>query len=404
MASRSNPLRYGSKSVQRFETYFTPPKKKRGRPKKKKRGAKKKTAKRLRTSEKQIMLGQTDDNTVDLTNAKELDDLDARLEGVVAKDRRSTGSRINWDKEPNASLRIRIADSWTKKNDLHEEGESFNRFCNRMGIHRNVLTRFLEGKYFCILYIIMNDGDYLNMTICFAGKYKGAKAKSRGRPSLLSESVMRHMCESMCESICICLITVSHSQFVVSSMIFNNCFSFTICCLTTVIKFHDDQSEGLTRQTIASMIRVASGNTLSRQQSLRTWDKTIHPFGRENGLLTGYVKPQTGTSKRTAAGKESLQRDWHVLVDELHSKVRRRAQEVLQDEDLVEKMMPSLVGNCDEENLQAMGKNTRVAGSSSKKKHDDQNGSFRQVQVFHNDKCQRIFFFYENGHKNKPNS
>ena len=92
-------------------------------------------------------------------------------------------------------------------------------------------------------------------------------------------------------------------------MIFNNCLTFTILCLKTVIKFHDDQSEGLSRRTITSMVKVASGNTLSREQAERTWDKTIHPLGKKLGLLTGYVKPQIGTSKRTAAGKKNLQRD-----------------------------------------------------------------------------------------------
>ena len=112
-----------------------------------------------------------------------------------------------------------------------------------------------------------------------------------------------------------------------------------------VIKFYDDQSEGLGRQTIASMIITASGNTLSRDQALRTWDKTIHPLGKnEWGLLTGYVKPQDGSSKRTAAGAVDLQRDWHVCVDELLATIRRRAMEVLGgDKALVDKFMVWLI-------------------------------------------------------------
>ena len=146
-----------------------------------------------------------------------------------------------------------------------------------------------------------------------------------------------------------------------------------------VIKFYDDQSEGLGRQTIASMIITASGNTLSRDQALRTWDKTIHPLGKnEWGLLTGYVKPQDGSSKRTAAGAVDLQRDWHVCVDELLATIRRRAMEVLGgDKALVDKFMVWLIANMDEECLHALGKNKPTVGSKTKKKYDNQNKSHR---------------------------
>lgn len=145
-----------------------------------------------------------------------------------------------------------------------------------------------------------------------------------------------------------------------------------------VIKFYDDQSEGLGRQTIASMIITASGNTLSRDQALRTWDKTIHPLGKQLGLLTGYVKPQEGSSKRTAAGAVDLQRDWHVCCDELFATIRRRAMEVLGgDKALVDKFMVWLIANMDEECLHALGKNAPTVGSKTKKKHDNQNKSHR---------------------------
>ena len=56
------------------------------------------------------------------------------------------------------------------------------------------------------------------------------------------------------------------------------------------------------------MIITASGDKLKRKQAERAWDQTIHPFGKSLGLLTGYVKPQEGSSKRTAAGAIELQR------------------------------------------------------------------------------------------------
>ena len=56
------------------------------------------------------------------------------------------------------------------------------------------------------------------------------------------------------------------------------------------------------------MVQTASGGKLSRAQAINTWDKTILPLGKRLGLLTGYVKPQEDTSKRTAAGNIALQK------------------------------------------------------------------------------------------------
>lgn len=162
-------------------------------------------------------------------------------------------------------------------------------------------------------------------------------------------------------------------------MIFCHRTDITVACLCAVIKYHDDQSEGLGRRSIVSMVCTASGGKLTRAQAQRTWDKTIFPLGQRLGLLTGYVKPQAGTSKRTAAGAVNLQRDWHKVIDDLIEKITTRAREVLQDERLVQAMLPSLIANLDEECVQAMGKNSKVAGSKSKKKHDNQNSSSRFV-------------------------
>ena len=147
--------------------------------------------------------------------------------------------------------------------------------------------------------------------------------------------------------------------------------------LFVVIKSYDDICEGLNRMAIISMVQTASGNKLTREQAARTWDKTIHPLGKRLGLLTGYVRPQEGTSKRTAAGSAEHQKQWHDLCSELFAKVKQRAMEVLHDERLVREMLPSLIANLDEECLHALGKNAKVVGSKSKKKHDNQNASSR---------------------------
>ena len=106
------------------------------------------------------------------------------------------------------------------------------------------------------------------------------------------------------------------------------------------------------------------------------------PLGKKLGLLTGYVKPQEGTSKRTAAGSAELQRQWYDVITKLFAKVRVDALKVLQDEKLVELMMPILVNNLDEECLHAMGKNSAIVGSKDKKKHDNQNASSRSALIF----------------------
>ena len=154
------------------------------------------------------------------------------------------------------------------------------------------------------------------------------------------------------------------------------------CCVRAVVKLHDEQSEGLPRRLIIEMVKTAGGGKLTHTQASNLWDQTILPLGKRKGLLTGYVKAQEGTSKRTAAGKIHLQRAWHELVDDLFDKVRQHAKKILVHDALVDKMMPYLICNMDEECLHALGKNEKVCGSKEKKKHDNQNGSSRFVAAF----------------------
>ena len=150
-----------------------------------------------------------------------------------------------------------------------------------------------------------------------------------------------------------------------------------MCVVCEVIKLHDDQSEGLSRDSIVSMVITASGHTLTRQQARHTWDRTILPYGRKLGLITGYVKPQAGTSKRTAAGNIELQRKWHHLCSEMFGKIETTAKEILKDDELVHQMLPWLLVNLDEECLHALGKTRKIVGSKSKRKHDNQDASSR---------------------------
>ena len=157
---------YDREDKERFYNYFLKPPAKRGRPKKKKRRG---GRPRKKTGKKEASQTMIDDN-VDALTPKQKADLDARLEEALKQTKTNTQKRINWDLPDNAKLRQRIADSWTNKNDLYEDGETFSKFCKRVGIDRNVLTRFLKRD-------------------------PKKTRKKRGRPSQLRESVMRHLCE-----------------------------------------------------------------------------------------------------------------------------------------------------------------------------------------------------------------
>ena len=174
-SSSSKPqLQYDAHSKSKFVNYFTKPKAKRGRPKKRKRRGRPKKEVVDLTQPTQTMMNSTDNNVLDKLTPKDADDLDARLEGSIRKARRTTQKRINWDVGEHAIFRKRCADSWFRCNDLYEQGESFHRFCNRVAIDRNVLRRYMKGKY-----------------------VENSLRQRRGRPSLLPVSVMRHLCEGL---------------------------------------------------------------------------------------------------------------------------------------------------------------------------------------------------------------
>ena len=77
------------------------------------------------------------------------------------------------------------------------------------------------------------------------------------------------------------------------------------------------------------MVMTAGGGKLTKQQAESLWDQTIMPLGKELGLLTGYVRAQEGSSKRTAAGDPKLQKRWYDTVTGLLGSIKQRAQEVL---------------------------------------------------------------------------
>ena len=182
------PLLYDQGSKKKFKSYFVKPQKKRGRPKKRKRGRPKKEHHSIEP--KQSMMATTP-TTIDLT-LKDEDELDARLEGSLAKHKRERASRVNWDVNPHFKLRRRMADSWTNKNDLYTTGDSFRRFCIKMNIDRNVLWRYLDGKY-------------------KKNKWTEPCASARGRPAFLTENVMRHLCEGKCLPACMHIPSLCNS-------------------------------------------------------------------------------------------------------------------------------------------------------------------------------------------------
>lgn len=136
-------------------------------------------------------------------------------------------------------------------------------------------------------------------------------------------------------------------------------------------------NEPLSRSNIIAMVVTAGGGKITQAQAEGTWDRTIFPLGRDLGLLTGYVRAQEGSSKRTAAGAVKKQTEYYNTVSEVIKRVKERLALVLQNPDLEHKMLPHCVINLDEEKLQAYGYHTPVVGSADKKKHDNQNASSR---------------------------
>ena len=117
---------------------------------------------------------------------------------------------------------------------------------------------------------------------------------------------------------------------------------------------------------------------MSAATAANVWDRTVKPYGVKHGLLTQkYVVTQSGSSKRTQAGNRELCSEWYDTVGDVQKSVRDRAMEVLQDEDLVHKLLPFLFNNMDEECLHAIAKNEKVVGSARNKKHNNQNNSSR---------------------------
>lgn len=104
----------------------------------------------------------------------------------------------------------------------------------------------------------------------------------------------------------------------------------------------------------------------------------MHSFGRvARGYLTdGYVKPQSGTSKRTAAGAVDKQKRWHTLVSQGLQEVLEHNTQVVGAEK-AKAMQPYTVMNTDEANIMATGSNWKIVGSRDRKKHDNQNNSSR---------------------------
>ena len=157
-------LKYTNKDRERFADYFEqkPEKRKADRPKKRKRKYKK--------SKKNKKKQQKKNNNVPKARRRLFED---KFDGEVATDKKPT--RVNWDLEPKFSYRDRLTTSWITQTDLWRVGEKFGRFCLRCGINRNVLNNYIAKIK--------------------SGAVQKAGSVKCGRKSMLSESVMRHLCE-----------------------------------------------------------------------------------------------------------------------------------------------------------------------------------------------------------------
>ena len=344
-------LKYSESERKRFVEFFKP-KRKVGRPKKKRRKynkcKKKKKEKQKQNGAKTYSALVMTPNPNFRKNVRRRLLFEDEWEGQVAaeahKPREHRAKRINWDKEPSFGYRDMLATSWMTKTDLWRAGESFSKFCVRTGIDRKVLSNYIKKIQ--------------------AGVDVQKKGKKRGRKPTLTPSVMHHLCEGI----------------YIYNAIYNACplnFRHVAVLHVAVVQRHDENSEGLPRRLISRMVLTAAPKGTSLETATRSWDRTILPYGKKHGLLTGYVKAQAGTSKRTQAGNEQLQRKWHATVTEVFEAVTERAKQVLQDDALVQQILPFLIWNLDEECLHAIGKNEKVVGSKQLKKHNNQNNASR---------------------------
>ena len=106
----------------------------------------------------------------------------AHLQGKVSLSKRVKAKRTNWDTPENQAIRERIRVSWETKTDLYKDGDSFAHFCVRNAINRHVLLRYI------------------------ARVKSNTTSKKRGRKPLLSEDVMKHICEG--NIVCVLLVYV----------------------------------------------------------------------------------------------------------------------------------------------------------------------------------------------------
>ena len=166
-ALKRRKLSYSKKDKDAFQKFFQPPKRKVGRPRKKKRARRGKNAQKLQ-KRKTKKAGQ---RLIDMTVASSKK-LTKAIDNKLAATNREPTTRINWDLPENAQYRSRCADSWENKDDLYVPGDSMSAFCFRNAIDRKVLSTFIKKRGAGIL------------------------PKQRGRPTLLSQSVMKHLCES----------------------------------------------------------------------------------------------------------------------------------------------------------------------------------------------------------------
>ena len=165
--------RYSRHEKRSFANYFIREPAKRGRPRKKSKLAKNKLKRKRRRLKKQrkkcakVLANIVEKQQTLKAVGVELAGLEAQ-----AETKQAPLKRINWDLPENAKRRTLLADAWEDKTEpYYQAGDSFTKFCKSNGIDRGVLSRFIKRR---------KDEQ---------------PPKKRGRPSLLSEDVWRHLCE-----------------------------------------------------------------------------------------------------------------------------------------------------------------------------------------------------------------
>ena len=131
----------------------------------------------------------------------------------------------------------------------------------------------------------------------------------------------------------------------------------------------DRRNDGQGRQRSVQQLQTINPKLTGRQAS--NLFTRIHRQGKEQGRLTGTVRAQKSTSKRTAAINVQALTDWHKLIDGVEALLR------VHNGDGYAELAEHFWWNLDEMCMLASDGNDRIIGDAGKRKHEIESSSSR---------------------------